>query len=225
MNDVTLKDGRVLSIQTLEEKDLHILLALQDEVVAALAEGTFLQPLSTEEFQHILKGNGMMIGAFYEGRCIAFRAMLIPAVDEVEHLADDAHIPESEWEKVIYSEISNVHPDFRGNSLQKILGKVLFELVDPSVYRYVLATVAPFNMASLLDKFAQGMHIVALKEKYGGLLRYVLVRDFTEVVPAGEATVVVDMADTKEQQRLLEEGWKGIRVRFEDEKWFVVYAK
>ena len=35
-------------------------------------------------------------------------------------------------------------------------------------------TVAPFNIPSLKDKFAQGMEVAALKEKYSGSMRYVL---------------------------------------------------
>ena len=45
---------------------------------------------------------------------------------------------------------------------------------EDSKYDYVCCTVAPFNIPSLKDKFAQGMAIAALKEKYGGSLRYVL---------------------------------------------------
>ena len=36
------------------------------------------------------------------------------------------------------------------------------------------AAPLPFNIPSLKDKFAQGMEIAALKEKYGGSMRYVL---------------------------------------------------
>ena len=45
---------------------------------------------------------------------------------------------------------------------------------ENSKYDYVCCTVAPFNIPSLKDKFSQGMEIAALKEKYGGSMRYVL---------------------------------------------------
>ena len=86
---------------------------------------------------------------------------------------------EDEWPLVLYSEISNVDPDFQGNGLQVLLGKVLMKEVDPQRFRYICTTVAPFNIASLKDKFAHGMQIVALKVKYGDLLRYILMKDLT----------------------------------------------
>ncbi len=40
-------------------------------------------------------------------------------------------------------------------------------------FSFICATVAPTNPASLIDKFKQGLEVVALKEKYGGKLRFV----------------------------------------------------
>ena len=51
------------------------------------------------------------------------------------------------------------------------------EDIDKKRYRYLFATVAPFNIASLKDKFALGMHIISLEKKYGNLLRYTLMKD------------------------------------------------
>lgn len=224
MKNIRLTNGQQLHIRKLSEESLEELLSLQDEVIQALEVQSSLQPLSEEEFMHILKGNGLMIGAFHDGKLIAFRAMLQPAIDEEEHLAADAHIPQAEWSSVIYSEISNVHPAFRGHSLQKKLGHLLFDLVDHAAYRYVCATVAPFNIPSLLDKFAQGMQIVALKEKYNGRLRYILYRDFNEVAKEPLERSHVRMDDTLQQQQFLQDGWCGIAVAQEHGVWYVHYV-
>lgn len=50
----------LLSLEHIEQ-----ILSLQNIVVEALEDKSRLQPLSQEEFQYILEGNGMMIGAFY----------------------------------------------------------------------------------------------------------------------------------------------------------------
>ncbi|MGM2835110.1 GNAT family N-acetyltransferase, partial [Bacillus cereus group sp. Bce025] len=130
-------------------------------------------------FQYILEGNGMMIGAFIDNKLIAFRALLVPPIDD-EHLGLDIGIAESKLHRVIYQEISNVHPNCRGNGMQKILATVIMNELqkDDSKYDYVCCTVAPFNIPSLKDKFAQGMEIAALKEKYGGSMRYVFVKEY-----------------------------------------------
>ena len=68
-------------------------------------------------------------------------------------------------DSVVYQEITNVLPNYRGFGLQKRLGAIVMELLDASPYTHVCATVAPFNIASLKDKLSQGMVIGALKNK------------------------------------------------------------
>lgn len=218
-----LKSGQEITIKTCTNDDLPAILALQKEVIETLTTTSFLQALSKEEFLHILSANGLMIGAFFEDELIAFRALLIPDVHETDHLGEDAGIPKAAWSKVIYSEISNVSPSFRGNGLQKILGECIIEEIDREKFRYICATVAPFNIASLLDKFAHGLKIVAVKEKYEGLLRYILMRDFdAEENEAGQCQFV-PMEDIVQQQKLLAAGWTGIRLEKRGSQWFVGY--
>ncbi len=79
----------LLSLEHMEQ-----ILSLQNVVVEALEDKGRLQPLSLEEFQYILEGNGMMIGAFIQNELIAFRALLVPPIDD-EHLGLDIGLPES----------------------------------------------------------------------------------------------------------------------------------
>lgn len=191
------------------------ILSLQNVVVEALEDKSRLQPLSLEEFQYILEGNGMMIGAFIENELIAFRALLVPPIDD-EHLGLDIGIAESELHRVIYQEISNVHPNSRGNGMQKILATVIMDELqkEDSKYDYVCCTVAPFNIPSLKDKFAQGMEIAALKEKYGGSMRYVFVKELRgDKVSDWTEIENVLMSDAGGQQALISEGIVGMRWR------------
>ncbi|MEC1969133.1 GNAT family N-acetyltransferase [Bacillus cereus] len=212
----------LLSLEHIEQ-----ILSLQNIVVEALEDKSRLQPLSQEEFQYILEGNGMMIGAFIEKKLIAFRALLVPPIDD-EHLGLDIGLPESELHRVIYQEISNVHPNCRGNGMQKILANVIMDELqkEDSKYDYVCCTVAPFNIPSLKDKFAQGMEIAALKEKYGGSLRYVLVkklrgdkeRDWTNVQS-------ILMNDASGQQALLSEGYRGYEMEKTADTFIVKFGR
>ncbi|EOW9529392.1 GNAT family N-acetyltransferase [Bacillus cytotoxicus] len=212
----------LLSLEHIEQ-----ILSLQNTVVEALEDKGRLQPLSQEEFQYILEGNGIMIGVFIENELIAFRALLVPPIDD-EHLGLDIGLPKSDLHRVIYQEISNVHPNCRGNGMQKILAKVIMDELqkDAGQYNYVCCTVAPFNIPSLKDKFAQGMEIAALKEKYGGSMRYVFVkelrgdkeRDWTDVKS-------VLMSDTSEQQALLSERYRGYEMVKLNNTFFVKFSK
>ncbi|WP_242297347.1 GNAT family N-acetyltransferase [Bacillus cereus group sp. BfR-BA-01382] len=212
----------LLSLEHIEQ-----ILSLQNIVVEALEDKSRLQPLSQEEFQYILKGNGMMIGAFIENELIAFRALLVPPIDD-EHLGLDIGLPESELHRVIYQEISNVHPNCRGNGMQKILANVIMDELqkEDSKHDYVCCTVAPFNIPSLKDKFAQGMEIAVLKEKYGDSLRYVFVkklrgdneRDWTDVQS-------ILMSDASGQQALLSEGYRGYEMEKTADTFIVKFGR
>ncbi|HDR7656199.1 MULTISPECIES: N-acetyltransferase [Bacillus] len=212
----------LLSLENIEQ-----ILSLQNVVVEALEDKSRLQPLSLEEFQYILEGNGMMIGAFIENELIAFRALLVPPIDD-EHLGLDIGIPESELHRVIYQEISNVHPNSRGNGMQKILATVIMDELqnEDSKYDYVCCTVAPFNIPSLKDKFAQGMEIVALKEKYGGSMRYVFVKELRGGKERNWTDVKsVPMSDAVGQQALLSEGYRGYEMVKLNNTFFVKFSK
>ena len=214
-----------VTLLTLE--NIEQILSLQNVVVEALEDKSRLQPLSQEEFQYILEGNGMMIGAFIKNELIAFRALLVPPIDD-EHLGLDIGLPESELHRVIYQEISNVHPNWRGNGMQKILATLIMDELqkEDSKYDYVCCTVAPFNIPSLKDKFAQGMEIAALKEKYGGSLRYIFVkelrgdkeRDWTDVKH-------ILMSDAGRQQALLSEGYRGYEMEKTEDTFIVKFGR
>jgi hypothetical protein len=227
MNNIrVLKNGNEIVIRQLSVTHLGEILSLQRKVIATLATKTFLQPLNEEEFLLILNGKGLLFGAYHKNQLIAFRAMLEPKLDE-EHLGKDAGIPQSEWPFVLYSEISNVHPDYRGNGLQLLLGELLLEEVEGKHFSYICSTVAPFNIASLKDKFVLGMHIVALKEKYGNLIRYIFMKKLAQT--SAEVQVQekcsIPMANTEEQQQLLQDRWIGVGIEKIDDQWFVHFEK
>ncbi|MED0887295.1 GNAT family N-acetyltransferase [Bacillus mycoides] len=212
----------LLSLEHMEQ-----ILSLQNVIVEALEDKGRLQPLSLEEFQYILEGNGMMIGAFIQNELIAFRALLVPPIDD-EHLGLDIGLPESQLHRVIYQEISNVHPNCRGNGMQKILATVIMDELqkEDSQYDYVCCTVAPFNIPSLKDKFAQGMEIAALKEKYGGSMRYVFVKELRKDTERDWTNVKsVPMSDVSEKQALLSEGCRGYAMERIDDTFTVKFGR
>ncbi|ARD48288.1 hypothetical protein SporoP37_09030 [Sporosarcina sp. P37] len=213
------------SLSFVTEDQLPDVLALQKRVVAELERPEFLQPLTEEEFLYILRGHGMLAGAFVDDRLIAFRAMLDPGEDD-EHLGIDASVTDEELSAVLYSEITGVHPDFRGHGLQTVLGKWLMDHVDSDQYRYICTTVAPFNIPSLKDKFSLGLRIAALKVKYGNKLRYILFRDLQKPFQTDPAEQQwVQMSDIESQQQLLKEGWRGEQIGQRDTDWYVLYVK
>ncbi|WP_025786263.1 hypothetical protein [Sporosarcina sp. D27] len=225
MKKVTLKDGTSLPVIKLTKRDLPEIIQLQTKVIEHLSVKTFLQPLTDEEFEYILDGNGLLVGVRAEGNLIAFRALMDPGEDP-EHLGEDAGIPKEQWSSVLYSEITNVHPEFQGNGLQRQLGKIVMEDVDTDQYKYVCATVAPFNIASIKDKFELGMHIAALSVKYETLTRYIMMKNLVDDVSVVNGdSIEVGMGETAKQQELLEAGWIGTSIHEYDEGFVVIYKK
>lgn len=221
------KDGQLFSVRPLALENLQQILRLQESVIDSLEQKATLQPLTSEEFRYILEGNGLMIGAFVEGELIAFRALLVPPIDQEGHLGRDFGLTEEELHHVIYQEISNVHPDYRGNGLQKKLAVLIMEELRKidKPYVYVCCTVAPFNIPSLKDKFEQGMEIVSLKEKYDGLLRYTFMKEIHEDKQQGTDIATIEMSDTAGQQALLKGGWSGFQMENRDGVYVVHYWK
>ncbi|CAM4190061.1 N-acetyltransferase [Bacillus cereus] len=221
------QNNELFHVTLLSLEHIEQILLLQNVVVEALEDKSRLQPLSQEEFQYILEGNGMMIGAFIENELIAFRALLVPPIDD-EHLGLDIGIPERELHRVIYQEISNVHPNWRGNGMQKILATVIMDELqkEDSKYDYVCCTVAPFNIPSLKDKFAQGMEIAALKEKYGGSMRYVFVKELRGVKERDWTDIKsIPMNNAGGQQALLSEGYRGYEMEKVDGDFVVKFGR
>lgn len=213
------------SVRRLSIVDIAAIENVQQDVITALEDKKILQPLTLEELQFLLGDHGVMVGAFVGEELIAFRALLEPPLDD-EHLGRDAGLAEHVLPRVAYQEISAVHPNYRGYGLQRTLAQVVMQELDRTRFDYICATVMPFNIASLKDKFAQGMRVVALKLKYGGKLRYVFMKDLREEKerPFNE-TARIQMADTEAQQALLKDGWLGVRMLQENDAWFVEYKK
>ncbi|KAA0765093.1 GNAT family N-acetyltransferase [Bacillus sp. SH5-2] len=224
----TLKqNNESFHVTLLSSEHIEQILSLQNVVVEALEDNGRLQPLSQEEFQYILEGNGMMIGAFIENELIAFRALLVPPIDD-EHLGLDIGLSEGELHRVIYQEISNVHPNCRGNGMQKILANIIMNELqkEDSKYDYVCCTVAPFNIPSLKDKFAQGMEIAALKEKYSGSMRYVFVKELRGDKERNWTDVQsILMSNTSGQQALLSKGYRGYEMEKTDDTFIVKFGR
>lgn len=210
-------------VRELTLDNVNDIFRIQDIVLETIANNNFLSPLTKEEYENSI-ANHLMVGVFVEEELIAFRALAIPQIDE-HHLGYDIGLKKEQLNKVVYQEITNVHPDYRGFGLQKKLGNIVMELLDASPYTHVCSTVAPFNIASLKDKLSQGMVIGALKKKYGEMLRYVFYKKLHEDREASTEVLEINMGDTEKQQQLLAEGWIGTSILQKDDVWYVTYEE
>lgn len=225
MNQCT-GEKQLFYIRPLAVTDLPIIEEMQQEVIHAVTVQNQLQPLTTEEFLFILNGRGLMVGVFIEERLIGFRALLIPPLDE-EHLGRDFGLPDEELPSVLYQELSAVLPEYRGNRLQQQMARVVMEQV-PALegdFRYIACTVAPMNIPSMKDKFAQGMQIAALKKKYSDMLRYIFVKDLKQEQTEYIEQVPVRADDLERQRKLLADNYTGVSMTFGEGAFSICFAK
>ena len=69
-----------------------------------------------------------------------------------------------------------VHPDWRGNGLQRHMLEAALPLLPESI-THLGATVSPANPYSLSNALACGFTIRARREMYGGFDRYLLAKE------------------------------------------------
>lgn len=214
-------------VYLLDESHFFQVAELQEVVTSGLHNKELYFPLSPAELKNILsKQGGLGIGAFVRGNLVGFRSLYFPGYRE-DNLGKDIGLADPEILQVAHLEASFVHPNFQGNSLQKKLtGIVISRLVQLNRFRYLMATVMPANYPSLLDKFAHGLTIIDLKEKYDIGWRYIFYKDLaarTEFADQQAVSVATD--DITKQVALLKGGYHGISYEKSPAGIMVLYKK
>lgn len=196
-----------MEIKFANNTNIQAILDVQKAAIQEIGNKDMLVTLSEEEIVQNVN-DGVLCICQIDERIVAFRSMHIPVDD---YLGKYIALDPSDRDRLIYSDITVVHPDYRGRGLQKKLGEWLFQEIDDK-YTIIMATVHPDNIASIKDKFHHGMKIVALDNVYDDKIRYIfaLFRDRDCIY---EEEVAVKMTDDMEIRRLLSEGYKGINLR------------
>jgi len=207
---------------------LNEILNLQKTVYEKLIDKSKLACLSEEEFHHILSGHGLMIGVYVDDVLIATRALLDPGNDP-DHLGLAIGLEKSELDKVIYQEISFVHQDYQGNGLQKIMASLIMQELSKTShsYKYICATVAPDNIPSLKDKFAQNMEIKALVTIYDEKQRYVFAKKLIDVENKQNMTheTNIKFTNLSEIKKHLHLNWNGIELFQRNNEYYIKFIK
>ena len=201
---------------------------LQTTVYEKLIDKSKLACLSKEEFHHILSGHGLMIGVYVDDILIAIRALLDPGNDP-DYLGTAIGLDKNELDKVIYQEVSFVHQDYQGNGLQKIMASLIMQELSKTShsYKYICATVAPDNIPSLKDKFAQNMKIKALVTIYDEKHRYVFAKKLIHTDNKQDVVQETHLLMThfNEINNHLDLNWIGVDLIQKDDEYFIKFIK
>ena len=145
--------------------------ALQNAVRAAMPHPEQFVPDTQENITAYL-AHDLCLGVFDGERLGAY--FILRYCGQSEHnYAAFLGIPQAEWDHWANADSAVVHPDWRGNGLQRKLLEAALPLLRPGIVG-IGATVSPENQFSLYYALACGFTIAARREMYGGYDRYLL---------------------------------------------------
>jgi len=174
------KDGSQIEAQFVELNLSYIdkIMDLQKNIYEGLEDKDFYSCSEKEEFEETINNKGKVVGCIssYDDELIAI-AVYIEYGYEDHNYGYDINIKSEELLKVGQVESTLVKETYRGNGLQKIMCEILEDIGITRGMNYICATVAPKNIYSLNTFKKLGYNIITEKLKYGGLNRYVLMKN------------------------------------------------
>lgn len=165
-----------IEIRKGDRNDTENFIKLLYDVQAAMPhkEWFYLDP--PEEIREMMADGTMRLWVAMDGERLAGAFdILIPGLDEYNY-GYDLGFGEEELLRVINMDTAAVHPDYRGQGLQKRLMQAAEKEICRMGQRILLCTVHPDNQFSLQNVLKQGYAVQKREEKYGSI-RYVLRKD------------------------------------------------
>jgi len=216
-----LPPGHVL--RTLQAADLPALHQLHQAVLRALPDpGLFRLFGGAESFlaDH-LGARGRSLGVFAHDVLVGYGALTRPAPGDIDNYAGDLGWPAERAGRVALLSAAMVHPAHRTRGLHRVLIASRIALARELGVPELLVRAAPANAVSRRTLLSFGFAVAWLGVQREGSLRHVLWRPIDRPAwtapAAGEPALSWAAADDlQEQQRLLAEGFLGVRMRAGD---------
>ena len=145
--------------------------ALQNFVRAAMPDPSQFVPDTLEHLSAYL-AQDLCVGA-WQGQQLAGYLIVRFCGQSRENYASFLGVPQEQWDNWANADSAIVHPDYRGNGLQRKLLEAALPLFPENI-THIGATVSPQNCFSLNNALASGFVIAARREMYGGYDRYLL---------------------------------------------------
>ncbi len=207
------------SIRKLGFEDIDEMKALEAEIMAGLEDSDAFSPDEKNDILDDLELGAMIFGVFVKDKLRAYRYISFPKRTK-ENYGRDIGMNGKELDKVVNFTTTIVHPEYRGNRLQRKTMKHALEQLKGTEYRYLIATISPLNYYSLKNMIRSGFVIKKIKLKYGkiadeidGKIRYILLRDINDDIRKKyRKTIVVNNTEIDLQKNLIKNGYMGYDV-------------
>jgi len=207
-----------------DESCLKGILSLQERVADRLPDPEIYRLDSEEGLRERLKHPKSTICVFSENEIVAYCAITFPSAGE-DHFGKDLCFTDEELSKSAHLEATAVHPDFRGNSLQRLVSQTHLQVLEGLGIEYVLCTASPKNYYSLRNLFFFQFRIRAMKVKYGWMNRFILVKETRKEPRRYEDMVRLGSERIEQQRALLSAGYEGFQAEREGPEFFILYGR
>jgi GNAT superfamily N-acetyltransferase len=210
-------------LRTLTAADLPAMHQLHEAVLAALPDPAMFRLFGGAQkfLSDHLDARGRSLGIFADGRLVAYGSLTRPAAGDLDNYAVDAGWAPERASRVALLSAAMVHPSHRVQGLHRALIARRIELARELGAPELLVRAAPANAVSRRTLLSHGFAVAWLGVQREGSLRHVLWRPidgpaWTAPSPGEPAIAWVAADDLPRQQRLLAEGWLGVRMRAGD---------
>lgn len=174
------KDGENIEaeLKLLDLSYIDQIMEIQQNIYDGLDNKELYSCSDKEDFEKTINGKGKIIGcvSLNNNELIAMGVYIEYGYEE-HNYGYDIEIKGEELLKVGQLESTVVLEDYRGNKLQKIMCEILERIGKGAGMKYICATAAPNNKYSVNTFTKLGYKIMADKLKYGGLRRYVFMKE------------------------------------------------
>jgi hypothetical protein len=202
--------------------DIGEALSLHHRVTDGLSREIFV-PTPDENMRRLVRGDGISVGVWHEGRMVCMRAVVTEKNWVGEEL-DEMGVPASGDHRTAYTDFCVVDRDFRGNNVQ-FLTHYAIENITEDRYDTFYTTVSPKNSFSLLNILGCNFLITDIREMYGGYLRYVMRKDLARGKPIWtHGHLVIRLSDIDRQRAAIAEGLYGYKVIRKHGGFWALYA-
>jgi hypothetical protein len=195
---------------------------LHKRVALGLGPEIFI-PTSDDELESLLGRKGLSVGVWHDRRLVCMRSVQTDREWVDDSLRKMGLGPDPEGRTAV-TDHCIVDKEYRGNNIQFLTNYELESMIAEN-FDTITTTVAPMNVFSLQNILNINFQIVGLDHRYGGYLRYTLVKRFrSDVSIWTNGHSIMPIRDLEGQRRLLSQGCVGYKLKRMEFGFVIFYA-